>query len=262
MQGQFVRSWNGSEEAPRGSSRPRFHIEAVQDELASAREGRPIFREEERVEIFMPGNPWSIPVHRVTDVHRQRWPREYEQFRAGIEQTAEGTLIGEWPIINRAMAMELNGLGIQTVEELAALSDLGCQRIMGGTMFRAKAKAYLDDAERIALTEQQGAKIEAQNSEIASLKRQTEELGVLVNRLHGELMSMRNAPSAIATTIPGQADPFQQLAMQQPGIESRAAPTSSLDAFVEQEKKRVGWPKGKPRGPRNPGLPPSDDEAA
>lgn len=257
MQGQFTRSWSGAEEAPPGSVRPRFHIEAVQDELASAREGRPIFREEERVEIFMPGNPYTIPVHRVTDVHRQRWPREYEQFRQGIEQTVEGTPLGEWPVINRAMALELNGLGIQTVEELAALSDLGCQRIMGGTLFRGKAQAYLDDAERIKLTEQLSAENEAQRSEMASQKRQIEELGVLVNRLHGELMSMRNAPSAIASTIPGQADPFQQLAMQQPGVESRAPATSSLGAFVEQEKKRVGWPKGKPRKPVI-----SDDEAA
>jgi hypothetical protein len=101
MQGQFTRSWNGSEQAPPGSVRPRFYLDPVQDELASAREGRPIFKEVERVEIFMPGNPYAIPVFNVTDQHRERWPRVYEQFRESIEQTAEVVpsheeLLAEW----------------------------------------------------------------------------------------------------------------------------------------------------------------------
>jgi hypothetical protein len=55
----------------------------------------------ERVEIFMPGNPYAIPVFNVTDQHRERWPRVYEQFRESIEQTAEVVpsheeLLAEW----------------------------------------------------------------------------------------------------------------------------------------------------------------------
>jgi hypothetical protein len=261
MQGQFTRSWNGSEQAPPGSVRPRFYLDPVQDELASAREGRPIFKEVERVEIFMPGNPYAIPVFNVTDQHRERWPREYEQFREGIEQTAEGTPIAEWPILNRAQVLELKALQLQTVEEVAALSDLACQRAMGLNQLRTKAQAYLDDAAAMALTEQLSKQNEDQRSEIASLTRQVEELGSLVTKLHGEVMGMRNAPNPIASAIPGMADPFQQMAMQQAGTDNREPATSSLGAFVEQERVRKGWPKGKPRGPRTP-LPSSSDEAA
>ncbi len=255
MQGQFVRSWNGSEQAGPGSVRPRFYLDPVQDELATAQEGRPIFREIERVEIFLPGNPWTQPVHNVTDEHRSRWPREYELFRQGMEQTAAGTPLAEWPILNRAQVLELKAIQLQTVEEMAELSDHACQRAMGLTQLRAKARAYLDDAAAMALTEQLSSQLEMQRTENASLQRQVKELGDLVTKLHGEVMGMRNAPSAIATTIPGQADPFQQIAMQHPGVDDRGNPTSSLGAFAEvreSERRRPGRPR------KNP----IDDEAA
>ena len=260
---QFVRSWEGSEQPAPGGVRPRFYLDPVQDELASAREGRPIFREIERVEIFMPGNPYTIPVHNVTDEHRNRWPREYELFRQGMEQTAFGTPIAEWPILNRAQVMELKSIQLQTVEEVAELSDHACQRAMGLTQLRAKARAYLDDAAASALTEQQGVELEAQRTHIASLERQVEELRTLTTGLHARLMAGQNAPNPLATVIPGSADPFQQIAMQRPGVEDREAPSSSLGAFVvAEEKRRVGWPKGKPRGPRNPVLPEEDNGEA
>lgn len=258
MQSQFTRSWSGSEQAAPGGVRPRFYLDPVQDELASAREGRPIFKEVERVEIFLPGNPYTIPVHNVTDVHRQRWPREYELFRQGIEQTAEGTPISEWPILNRAQVLELKSMQLQTVEEMAALSDLACQRAMGLTQLRAKARAYLDDAAAMALTEQLSAQNEAHRSEIASLQRQVDELGALVTKLHGENMGMRNAPSAVASVIPGMADPFQQIAMQQAGVTDRGMPTSSLGEFAEareSERRRPGRPRKTP-------LPAEDESAA
>ena len=240
MQGQSVQGPGA------GATRPRFFLDPVQDELASAREGRPIFREVERVEIYMPGNQWNIPVFNVTDDHRQRWPREYELFRQGLEQTAEGTPIAEWPILNRAQVMELRALQLQTVEEVSQLSDQACQRAMGLTQLRAKARAYLDDAAAMALTEQLSAQGEAQRSEIASLTRQVEELRQLTTKLHGQLMAQSNAPNPLATVIPGSMDPMQQaVAMQQPGVETREAPQGSLAAFGSEQAVRRG--PGRPR---------------
>jgi len=244
MQGQYTRSWAGGEQSAPGSVRPRFYIDPVQDELASAREGRPIFREVERVEIFLPGNPYTMPVENVTDEHRQRWPREYEMFRQGIEQTADGTPLGEWPILNRAQVLELKGLQIQTIEEVAALSDTACQRAMGLMQLRTKAQAYLDDAAAMALTEQLSKEGEIQRSQIASLERQVAELSDLTSKLHGELMAMRNAPHPVATAIPGMSDPAQQAAWgtMQGAAPPREDPRSTLGAFVN-EKRRPGRPR-------------------
>lgn len=242
MQTQFVRSWAGGEAAPPGSVRPHFYMEPVQDELATAREGRPIFVQKERVEIYLPGNPYTTPVHNVTDEHRQRWPREYEQFRQGIEQTADGTPIEEWPILNRAQVAELRAIGIRTIEEIAVLSDTACQRAMGLAALRTKAKAYLDDAAALALTEQLTAKNDAMQHDMAALTRQNEELKELVNRLHGEVMALKNAPHPIASAIPGMMDPMQAAATQRAGEAPREAPQSSLGAFAD-ERRRPGRPR-------------------
>lgn len=242
MQGQYTRSWAGGEQSAPGSVRPRFYMDPVQDELASAREGRPIFREIERVEIFLPGNPYTMPVENVTDDHRQRWAREYEMFRQGIEQTADGTPLSEWPVLNRAQVLEMKGLQIQTIEEVANLSDIACQRAMGLTQLRTKARAYLDDAVAMALTQQLSAETENQRSHIASLERQVAELGDLVQKLHGELMGMRNAPHPVATAIPGMMDPMQQAQAFQAASTPREDPRSSLTGFVD-EKRKPGRPR-------------------
>src|SRR5581483_7129534 len=77
---------------------PRFHIESILDPVATEREGRPIFRDREEVELITPGNPYNIPNEIVNDDHRRRWPREYEAFKKGIEISSDGTPLEQWPI--------------------------------------------------------------------------------------------------------------------------------------------------------------------
>ena len=50
----------------RDATFPEFYIEAVEDPLASQRQGHPVYRDEERVKIRIPGNNLSMPVERVT----------------------------------------------------------------------------------------------------------------------------------------------------------------------------------------------------
>jgi hypothetical protein len=190
---------------------PRFFIESIQDQLATEREGRPIFRDEERVEIIMPGNAHTRPVMRVTREHQEKWPKEYEAFKKGIEICADGTPLEEWPVLKKSMVLELKALGFQTVEHVASMDDLATQRIgMGGMGLRNRAKAYLDDAEAGKLTGQLQADNNRKDAQIAELSRKVEEMGTLVNRLHGELQGMKNAPDPIAAHIPGLIDPMEQ----------------------------------------------------
>ncbi len=238
----YTRSWAGGESMPNGI-RPRFYMEAVQDPLGTAKEGRPIFRQEERVELFMAGNPYTMPVMKVSDEERRRWPREYEAFRHGIEIAPEGTPLEEWPILNRAMVMELKSLHIHTVEDIAVLSDTGTQRAMGLMGLRSKARAFLDDAAAASLTEQLTKENDDLKIEIATLAQQVKELGELTQRMHGELLGLKNAPNPLASVIPASLDPTQAVSMQQPGVTERPAPQSSLAAFVgEQQHRRRGRP--------------------
>lgn len=214
---------------------PRFYIEDIPDELASQREGRPIYRSEERVELLIPGNMLNIKVDIVADYHRQRWPEAYAKFRQGQEIAIEGTPLEQWPILKRAQVLELKALNLLTVEHVRDMSDTVCQRFMGGMRLRTLAKAYLDDAEAGALLAEKTAEAERRAAENAEQKAQIEELKSLVNRLHDEVQTLRNAPSPIATTIPGMGDPLQQMQQQQPVLQQPAR--SALDSIPEVRKR-------------------------
>lgn len=237
----YTRSWAGAE-TPRSGAHPRFYLEAVQDELASAREGRPIYFQEERVEIFLPGNPYTQPVHRVTDKDRQEWPNEYKAFLEGTEVTPEGTPLEEWPVLNRAHVMELRGLNLRSVEDVRSLPDNMTQQKPGLMGLRNLARAYLDDAAAQKLSTALMRENDELKAEISRLSHQVEELGAMTNRLHAETMTMRNAPSPIATAIPGLYDPVELARQQQHGMEPRESPESSLSAFSEERRPRSGRP--------------------
>lgn len=230
--GTFTRNNLGNSD---GSNHPRFFVDSVQDMVASEAQGRPIFRDEERVEIIMPGNPHTRPVARVTDEHRQRWPREYEAFRAGIEMSPDGTPIEEWPILKRSQVLELKALGFKTIEHIRDMDDLAIQRIgLGGRRLKELASGHLDDAERMAMTNRLSADSDKKDAEIAALRRQVEEMGALTQQTFAELQNLRNAPSPLATAIPGMADTIAHAQQQQV---VHAAP-SSLD--------NVGSRRGRP----------------
>lgn len=210
-----------------GSNHPRFFVDQVQDMVASENAGRPIFREEERVEIIMPGNPHTRPVARVTDEHRQRWPREYEAFKAGLEVSPDGTPLEEWPILKRSQVMELKALGFKTVEHVRDMDDLAIQRIgMGGRRLKELAAGFLDDADRVASQTKLSAENERLTEQVAALTRQVAEMGELSQRTFAELQAMKNAPHPLATHIPGMSDPIG-LAAQ--GGQREAPAASSLD---------------------------------
>lgn len=217
-----------------GSNHPRFFIDSVQDPVASENQGRPIFRDEERVEIIMPGNPHTRPVARVSDEHRERWPKEYAAFKAGIEISPEGTPLEEWSLLKRSQVLELKALGFKTVEHVRDMDDHAIQRIgMGGRNLKQAAEVFLDDANRIALTSQLVAENDRKDEQIAHLTRQVEEMGKLTQQNFAELQALKNAPSPLATNIPGMSDPIE---MAKTGYVAPVA-TSSLDNIGTKRKR-------------------------
>src|SRR6185312_12614761 len=215
---------------------PRFFIESVKDELASQREGRPIFKDQERVELIMAGNPYNSPVQIVTDEQRQRWPRQYEAFRAGQDMAVNGTPLEQWPILSRSQVLELKGMNFLTVEQVAEMNDQATQRMMGGMRLRTLAKAYLDEAEAGALLAKTTADNDRKDAQIAELTEKVTQLSELLNRVHGEMLTLKNAPSPIATFVPASADPFAQN-LPQPQVGS-----SSLDSLNNLPIRRKGRP--------------------
>ena len=232
--GQFTRT--NSFGPTRDPVQPRFHIEPVQDYPASADAGRPIFKQEERVQFIMPGNPGTSPVARVTDEHRQRWPEQYAAFRRGEEMSVEGTPLEQWPPLSKAMVLELKAIGLHSVEQIAEMPDTAVQRVgRGGYGLRERAKAYLDDAVAGALTERLNREAEAKDARISALERQVSELKELSDRLHSQYMSQQAQPSAVATFVQGQHDPMEMARM---GMIPPAPEPSSLDRLSEPVRRR------------------------
>lgn len=218
-----------TENAPstgRDSTIPRFHTEAVENPISSTKAGRPIYDEEERVQIIMPGSPNS-PVLHVTDEHRNRWPEHYKKFRDGQEFSVTGTPLEVWPFLRKSNVMELRGKNIHTVEQCAGLSDLQVQALgMGGLKIRENAKAYLSDADAMKIVSEALADKEAANSRIAHLEEQLAQLKPMMDQLYSENMAMKNAPSPVQSYVPGAHDPLAATAQNVPMPESGG---SSLD---------------------------------
>lgn len=230
---------NGAPQAGRDSTIPRFHMEPVEDQLSSAAKGHPCFTQQERVQIIQPGNPNS-PVLLVNDEHRQRWPEHYARFRQGEEFVADGIPLEQWPFLKKMHVLELKAQGIHTVEQCSGLSDLACQKMgMGGRAIRENAKAYLDDAAAMAIVSESLATTERLESENAELKKQLGELRPMLDRMHSELMALKNAAPPSETYIPGMHDPAQLLAQMAPqGVQAG----SSLDSLANARR-----PRGRPQ---------------
>lgn len=228
-QGSYTRTM-GAPVAGRDPTFPRFHTEAVPDPVASNAAGRPIFREEERVQIINPGNP-NQPVFVVTDDHRNRWPEQYKQFQAGQEVTMGGTPLEQWPILKRGHVLEMRAMGIHTVEQCAGLSDLALQKLgMNGAKIRDLAKSYLDEADQMAVTTAALARAEAAESRIAALEHSNNEQRLLLDQVHGELMRVKALPSAVDAYVPGDHDPMQ--AHNRAQLVTQPAAASSLESLA------------------------------
>ena len=187
---------------------PRFFLETVRDDHSSRHHGREIFREEERVEIIMPGNPYTRPIMRVTEEHRQAWPKQYEAFKAGQEIATEGTPLEAWARVQPKQLHELKALGFRTVEHIAIMDDQAAGRVgTGGQELRRVAKAFLNDAARMATVERLAAENDAKNAEIEDLRL----------KLHGleqtmERIAASKEPAAAPPVLPSSLDEFAKLA--------------------------------------------------
>jgi len=240
VNGQFTRTNSFGAGVER--SYPRFFIEAVQDQLATNEAGRPIFRDEERVEIIMPGNPYTRPVQRVTDAHRQQWPKEYAAFKAGLELAPEGTPLEEWPRLKRGQVFELKALGFKTVEQVADMDDQAIQRLgMGARQLCELARAFLDDAARSAEVERLAGANAEKDSEIAELKLKVAGFEHAMRQVQAELEAARHSGARMATAPSPDAT----------AAAAPAAGAASALAGLEQPRRR-----GRPRKVHTPAPPP------
>lgn len=176
-----------------------FYMGIVQDEAASAEQGRPIFRDTEMVRIFTPGDKSNVIDRPVRSTDKQRFAQAYAAFKngGGEEEQVIGTPLKEWPAVGRAMAEELRHLGIRTVEAVAEVRDDVCMRVPGLTGLKQAAQVWLDKAKATAVATKSAKEMEALRNENEVNKRAIKELMDQVQTLTTQLeMQLRKRAPA------------------------------------------------------------------
>ncbi len=122
----------------------KFFTKQVPDKKASDKEGRPIFKDVEYVDIKVPGNRTGGACHPALFRDKQRFPKHYAAFKQRIETPIDGTPLAEWPVISRTQVEELAFHNVKTVEQLISMSDTNASKFLGMQTLKRKAAAWLE----------------------------------------------------------------------------------------------------------------------
>lgn len=149
----------------------KFFIKPFQDQAASARLGRPVFKDREYIDIKTPGNKDGVcrPA-RPRDI--ERFQKHYDAFKSRTDSAArlEGTPLTEWPLVSRSVVEELAFYNIKTVENLAAMPDSSATDFTGGMGLKYKAVDWLKAAAAPKAAAELQAKLDKQDEQIKELQ--------------------------------------------------------------------------------------------
>lgn len=167
-----------------------FENHPMLNEARSREEGRPIFEDLEVCRIRMSGDRLQSPVFPAhaeapggyedpeTGLTRpvtyaEKYASQYKKFKAGEQQTKEGTPIEALPFLTPAKVKELKGVNVYTAEALADLDGQPLKTLgQGGREWKTQARAYLDNAAGSAQSIKQAQEIEFLREEIERLKKE------------------------------------------------------------------------------------------
>lgn len=154
----------------------RFFLEPVHNKNRSKAEGRPVYEDELFIEISAPADKTSVVIRPATDADKLRFPRHWAVFEKEGGEGVVGTPLKEWPLVSVSQIKEWNAMGIYTVEQLAGMSDNNVAKLMGGLVFREKARTWLAAAKEAAPMAAMQDELKKRDDVIAMMQRQIAEL--------------------------------------------------------------------------------------
>ena len=170
-----------------------FHIKTMPNNFLSAKEGRPVFQDEQFVRIMIPGRNDTVVERPVEELDKQRFPRQWAVFMNQQSETDQlvGTPITEWPQVTRSQAEELKGKKFYTVEQIAECSDGQIQALgMNATLLRQKARLFLATAKDTALVQGQVEELARKDAEIAALQANQKALSDQMLQMNAALQAL------------------------------------------------------------------------
>lgn len=120
-----------------------FHYHPVLQPEESHKQGREVYKDVLYIKIQIKGQKNQIRSRKATELDQVEFPNAWAAFQRNEEDAVNGTPLSSIPGIGPSLAIEIRGLGITSVEDLAGLPDSAMDKFMGARMFRERAKAYL-----------------------------------------------------------------------------------------------------------------------
>lgn len=161
----------------------KFEVFPHPNETKSLEAGHPVYDDKEYITIIVPGDKTSI-VHRpVWAQDKERFARQYAQFKQGLEQTVSGLPLKLWGGMTLGQAKEFEYFNVKTVEQLAEMSDGNGIGIQGFNGLKQRAKDYVAQTKEQQPMLEMRATLEKKDSEIAALTESFNNLSAQVQEL-------------------------------------------------------------------------------
>lgn len=189
-----------------------FYMGSVEDEEATAKEGRPIFKDTPFIIIHVAGDKDLVINQPVWDdeskenSHTARFPEEWRRFKQGMDADAQqgGTPLALMPGITHGQVREMAHFNVKTVEQLADMSDGNAQKFPGVQKLRLEARSYIERAKGAAPEKRLQAELAARDNELDSMRKQMAEQAKQLAKLIEE-RGRAPAPVAAAAKKTGRA---------------------------------------------------------
>lgn len=224
----------------------KFFIKPRPDSAASVKEGRPMFKDVEYIDIKIPGDRTG-GVSRPASFHdKQRFAAHYAAFKQRVELPVSGTPLVEWPLITRSLAEELAFHNVKTVEHLSTMSDTHSGKFMGLNTLKAKAVKWLEQAGEEAKTHELQQQLLERDERIALQGTQIEQLQAQMLELMGKPADTPAVPAVSAaaavelapvTAAPSLSSELDQPADAVPEPEQTLAATPPVKKTRRRRKK-------------------------
>lgn len=145
--------------------------------VRSQAEGAPAYDDIDMVRVIHPGeNDGNGIETQALDIHKYRWPRQWEAYQKGQEFKQNGTPVEMLFPSSPATAQELKAKNIYTIQQLAVLDDNVITRNPMLHHHRVRAQQYLEAAKKGSNHHELVAKNEALESDLKEAKADLEEM--------------------------------------------------------------------------------------
>lgn len=152
--------------------RVQFGMFPQVDQVATVKEGRPIYKEVEYITIMVPGER--------DIVHRAAWQKDYDRFPTQYaafknkqnQDVASGTPLKILTWLTIGQVKELEYFNCYTVEQLANMPDSTAQKFLQINKLKQLAKDYLVAAKEQAPLTIMRAALDERDEQIAAMQKQ------------------------------------------------------------------------------------------